>query len=356
MKKVLSVFLAAAMLIAVISLAACGAADDGSKENEDDNVSATTTSTRASTPAPSDDDNTEDDDMPFTEYSVGTAEELVAAMTAISNWDVALNSNITLTADIDFTDTEYSAERNTWFAMEEFRGVFDGAGHTIKGLNYERYVENGDLIIDNTNEILYKGDCGLGSAGYTAFGILCRKLNGGTVKNLTIADSTVFMNFNYNRNFRTDVGGLAGMAYNATFENITFANTDLTTSVAININQGLIAGIGLLAGRALGTTTVRNCSADAESEVDGSKSGRFEAGGFIGIYVGNESDVTFESCTSSAYTTVMDPAADWSVSAGNTYNPAGYRASGNAGAFAGGMTGLVIADDGATDVDYLFNY
>jgi len=356
MKKLLSVLLALTMILSIAGLIACtnDSVPDDNKEDEKTTQTTTTTTARQAYEDPTGDDDDDDDDMPVTEFKVGTIEELVDAMTKINDWDVALNSNITLTADLDFTDSEYSTTENTWYAMEEFRGVFDGAGHTIKGLNYERRVENGVLIIDDTNEFIVRSPFDLACAGYAAFGIIARKLNGGTIKNLTIDSTTVFMNFSYNRNFRTDVGGLVGMAYNATFENITFTGSKVTSSAAININQGHIAGMGLLAGRALGTLAVKNCTSDSETEVDATNCGRFEAGSYIGIYVGDEASVDTTGSTTSAYVSVMAPEDVWDVPTGNKYSPESYRASGNAGAFAGGMIGLITNDDPLTDVDAIF--
>jgi|GEM_PF-2357929 len=360
MKKFLTMLLVISLLLTTIGVVACGTSGETTDDNgtTDDSKDATTTTTarQAYTDPGDDDDDDDDDDMPKTEFNVGTIEELVDAMEKISYWEVALDSNITLTADLDFTDSEYSTDNNTWFAMEEFRGVLDGAGHKITGLKYERYVENGDLIIDDTSEYIVRASLENGCAGYAAFGIFARMLNGGTIKNLTLENCSVFMNFNYNRNFRVDAGGLVGFANNATFENISFVNTDMTTSVALNINQGNIGGMGLLAGRVFGTTAITNCAADAECEVDATNCGRLEAGGFIGIYVGDIASVSTEGSTTAAYVTVMDPEAEWTVPAGNSYSPASYRATGVAGAFANGMIGLVIEDDSLVDQDAIFNY
>ena len=62
------------------------------------------------------------------DITIGSAEEFVLVMSNSANWD----DGITLTADIDLTDKKLSPIGDY---EKPFTGSFDGAGHTIKGVN-----------------------------------------------------------------------------------------------------------------------------------------------------------------------------------------------------------------------------
>lgn len=104
-------------------------------------------------------------------YDIANAEDLVD----FANWSLAsVRRSARLVADIDMTGIDWTpVGRDEW--GYRYRGIFDGQGHTIKGLKVNTdkaaglfgYVDNGaeicNVIIDKNSEIVSSGDEGAGA-------------------------------------------------------------------------------------------------------------------------------------------------------------------------------------------------
>ncbi len=118
-----------------------------------------------------------------------------------------------LTKDITLSEDWTPISSNAQYPSEAFSGIFDGNGHTIKGLRINA------------------------STAYQGF---FAYTNGATIKNLTI-DGSVTSSENY-------VGGIVGNAPNTTIQNCLFSGSVTTTK-----NKG--AYVGGIAGYAGGSST-----------------------------------------------------------------------------------------------------
>ena len=110
-------------------------------------------------------------------YLISTADDLSKC-----GWDS--DGHFKLIADIDLTNT--AVEKTKWFQNTEFKGTFDGNGHTIKGLRITADHSNSQ---DHSN---YDSD-GNGSSttnvtGYGLFPIIAKT---GVVKNLILEEVNV---------------------------------------------------------------------------------------------------------------------------------------------------------------------
>ena len=139
-------------------------------------------------------------------YSVYTPDGLTEWAKAAQN-DPSLNC--TLTADIDFTDKEWTPIGSDFSSNDGYQGTFDGQGHSITGLAITTNSTGGE------NAALFNG---VGSNG--------------TVKNLQLKD----VNYNVQQNGAT--GGIAGSNY----------GTIIACSVTGNItaSNGAAGGIAVV--------------------------------------------------------------------------------------------------------------
>ncbi|MBQ7364801.1 MAG: hypothetical protein IJW46_04310, partial [Clostridia bacterium] len=161
-----------------------------------------------------------DTDHHWTAYCVDTAEELNAAVAAIDE-----NQNkvygIVLTGDIDYTGKEWKP------IAGDFIRLFDGAGHTLSGIH---------LTYDN--------------AGSGRYGIIVNFATNnnanGTVKNLTLKDSSITVNVAEGTEGDVLVGGIMGHYNRGHAENITLQNVDVT----LNGKATGEIGVGGICGKA----------------------------------------------------------------------------------------------------------
>lgn len=91
-------------------------------------------------------------------YLVSTSEDLITLSTAVGNSDAYQDVYLRMTADIDLTGSDFYPIGNEFYT---FNGIFDGAGHTVKGLHIE-------------------------SSGGEAVGLFGAISGGATVKNLKV--------------------------------------------------------------------------------------------------------------------------------------------------------------------------
>ena len=178
------------------------------------------------------------------DYGVDTAATSVITIKDVTDWNTfatqCSGSNnyfsgvtVKLANDIDF----FGVSNDNFKQLSDFKGTFDGCGHTISGLVATSYCG----LFDDLN---------------------------GTVKNVTISDSKfavsakiftgVIANYNY------------GVIDNCHIKNTTIKNTDLKSR------------IGGIAGRMVLYGEIKNCTVYADSKVEG---GEF-AGGICGDVTG----------------------------------------------------------------------
>lgn len=135
-------------------------------------------------------------------YYLSTAEELAGFRDLCNAGNTFEGKTIVLTGDIDLKDRSWTpVGKYSYSGDTDFRGTFDGGGHTINGLN-----ASGTMRV------------GLFSSVYNA-----------VIKNLTVEGKV---------SGTTYIGGFSGYARGSTFENCT-SNVDVTTS---HYQAGGIAG------------------------------------------------------------------------------------------------------------------
>lgn len=177
-----------------------------------------------------------DDDGNYTVYN---AEGLQA-------WNTAAQSNKNISCTLG---SDISMEEETWVAITDYAGTFDGAGHTISGLS----------VSENQNNSI--------KVGFMA------SLNGGTVCNLAITDASV--------SGITMLGGIVGQMESGTVSGCSFSGTVTGNS----------ANVGGIVGQLDGGTISACSSYNAEIK------GEISIGGIVG-YTINSSIIS--ACWSTA--------------------------------------------------------
>ena len=206
-------------------------------------------------------------------YEIGTARELAGMAKLICDGndmggtDFA-GKTIRLTADIDLSNDDGTAGKRLWRTVgnpqDTFKGTFDGAGHTIRNM----YVSFAVPVYGHVT----------GSHG-GLFGVT----DGATIKNLTITGDFWAT--------AGDSGAFAGNAIDTTIENCVSDVTMLSAKQT-----------GGIAGKAEGTTIIRNCTnkgdISGQSEIAGIVSNISTTSRFGGtndvriISCGNEGDIS----------------------------------------------------------------
>lgn len=197
------------------------------------------------------------EEVPATVYPIGTAEDLAAFRDRVNNGET--NAIATLTADIDLggeTWTPIGSESSP------YTGIFDGQGHTIRGL----YVNSGE------------GHAGL-------FGVVGE---GGTVKNLAVKGTVIA-----NRKVGSTPGYTGGVVgeNSGTVINCAFSGkvADNSTFDNSSIFAGGVAGYN--------TGTVQNCySAGGVTVADTSHNQDGYVAACAGGVVGRNSFGTVTNC------------------------------------------------------------
>lgn len=178
-----------------------------------------------------------DDDGNYTVYN---AEGLQA-------WNTAAQSNKNISCTLG---SDISMEEETWVAITDYAGTFDGAGHTISGLSVSENQDNSNIKV-----------------GFMA------SLNGGTVCNLAITDASV--------SGITMLGGIVGQMGSGTVSGCSFSGTVTGNS----------ANVGGIVGQLDGGTISACSSYNAEIK------GEISIGGIVG-YTINSSIIS--ACWSTA--------------------------------------------------------
>ena len=165
-------------------------------------------------------------------FTVQSASEYVELVDRINSGEVENNIHIHLGADIDMSGIEYHP-------IEEFRGVFDGNGHTISNITFA--LEGASLNVTDGNWVDY---------GITAIGLIGSAYDV-TVKDLNIVNAV----FDCQTSGEIFAGTLVGYAVGVVIE-------DCSISVVMNVlieHQGVqehnISGVAGVIGYSLGAYT-----------------------------------------------------------------------------------------------------
>ena len=205
---------------------------------------------------------------------IGTAAELAAALADNPS------GTYTLTADIDFTDVNYTAGN--------FSGVLNGGGHTISNLRTWLFAELSGATVSN---LTISGTMVSGSTipneANGAFGALARTAGDGAyVSDVKVKDST----FLSNRTVNQYVGGIVGKA-SASAESVTIENC-VVQPVSIGKDpEGVVVAGGILGMNGSTNLVIRGCDV-----INSSVKGKW-AGGIVGKISSKTTTNLIERCT-----------------------------------------------------------
>ena len=205
---------------------------------------------------------------------IGTAAELAAALADNPS------GTYTLTADIDFTDVNYTAGN--------FSGVLNGGGHTISNLRTWLFAELSGATVSN---LTISGTTVSGSTIPNetdgAFGILARLAGDGTlVSDVKVKDST----FLSNRTVNQYIGGIIGRASTSAYE-VTIENC-----LVQSVNVGKDPAGAVIAGGILGRSGSTNLVIRKCEIINSSVKGKW-AGGIVGKLSSSNTTNTIEECS-----------------------------------------------------------
>lgn len=261
-------------------------------------------------------------------YHISTAADLLYTVSLTraaigQSVDIVLDNDLTLT-EADLTVAKQHGGLIFGTIDLPFKGTFDGQGHTIKGLKYDR-----ELFTPKANTGLFAST------------------DGAIIKNLTLEDAYIGADFRG--------GVLVGRADNTRIENVTLINctssiTPANNAVSLITNAGVLGGI--LAGETNGGV-IYNCEVRGGRCVSNSTSAVAALGGeglYMGALVGAASGTVIEY---SRVTPIREVAADGTVtyqhaSVKNSYDKA-VGALGGFTVYAGGVTGQL--SNGAQMID-----
>ena len=205
---------------------------------------------------------------------IGTAAELAAAIADNPS------GTYTLTADIDFTDVNYTAGN--------FSGVLNGGGHTISNLRTWLFAELSGATVSN---LTISGTTVSGSTipneTNGAFGALARTAGDGAyVSDVKVKDST----FLSNRTVNQYVGGIVGKA-SASAESVTIENCVVQTVSVGKDPEGVVVAGGILGMNGSTNLVIRGCDV-----INSSVKGKY-AGGIVGKISSKTTTNLIERCT-----------------------------------------------------------
>ena len=194
-------------------------------------------------------------------FTVSTAAQLAKFASMVNAGNNFNGKTVTLAADIDLTDHYWTPIGIGVPSDYVFKGTFDGAGHTISGINMS------------------------GNGRQGLFGTIA----GATIKNLKLSAST----FNLTNN--SNVGGIVAYVKKGATDTV-IENCHVASDVSIE-TKGYAGGIAGYVWS--GTTAISGCTSAASIVL---KNDSYEIGGIIGhcgysgTYLDDASNVTVSNC------------------------------------------------------------
>ena len=210
-----------------------------------------------------------------TELEISHAEDLAIFAHAVNNGDLSGRADVMvrLTADLDLT-------RFKWVPIgvgeAEFAGVFDGCGHTIRGLTIQKkWPGNYGLfgaVSGTIRNLTVTGEIhNLAGDPHSAVGGIAGELSGGVIQNCA-AEFTVDSNL---RSLGFFAGGVVGLAEKGG------AIRDCRSSVRVERVQAGYLYLGGVAG-AIMDSQVERCTYTGSITILGEGSYYIDAGGIVG--------------------------------------------------------------------------
>ena len=186
-----------------------------------------------------------------TAWEIDSAAVLAKVRDDVNSGKVNYAAYYKLTKDIDLTDyqnwTPIGAKTASVYNgpqdIVNFKGHFDGDGHTIK-------VNISSLITDRQR--IYHG----------LFGVI---YNGATIKNLTVSGNVEY----YMRSSTIAelyVGGIAAFLVNGSIENCNFDGTVIANNLSEHSYKTYAGGIVARAGYSYYTCSIKNCKVGSRSD------------------------------------------------------------------------------------------
>ena len=186
---------------------------------------------------------------------------------------------VTLGADIDLA-------AHPWAPIGNFRGVFDGQGHTISGMKTEQGATGAGFFKQLEGTAKNVSFAGANVKGNRGAGVVAGCLYEGVIQNVTVTGSSV--------TGEEHVGGIAGVAgYGSVIRDSQAVNITVTASATTGDGEGA----GGIAGFQDEDDKIENCSVSGGTVTSGSNSG-----GIVGYNLG-----VVNQCSSSAAVSVVYP-------------------------------------------------
>ena len=217
-------------------------------------------------------------------YSVSSAEELKRLSEITNNGGNTTGVKVILTNYIDMSSV------SDYKAIKDFRGTFDGNGHTITGLKDALFGITNNATISNVK--LNRSN--VSSVDQLGTGILANRVYGTTISNVEVSNSTVSATSTVvSASNGQRVGGLVGISDGK------ISNCSVKNSTVNGLSK-----VGGLVGQ-IGTCDVDNCSVSGTTV-----SGKTRVGGFAGC-ISTNTGATVKNCSSDC--TVESNATDYST-------------------------------------------
>ena len=232
-------------------------------------------------------------------YGTSTAEGYNKIVSKLNSGAYGNKTGVVIMGDIDFAGTQYSP------ITSDFIGVLYGRNHTFSNIN------------------LTYNDAGSGRYSIIA-NFLTNDNANGTVRDLTLKNSSITVNLAQETTGDVMVGGIAGAYNRGHVENISLVNVD----VALNGYTNGEIGVGGVCGKAEwagpnGTVGFYNITVDKDSSVtmNAGDSTNARAGGIVGR-AGSSDRYEFDNCVNYANVYGSHTAAGIIGASGHWNNPA----------------------------------
>ena len=218
----------------------------------------------------------------------GFASLMTKRTTDFAGWTVYLEADIYLNDVSDFESWGSAPPANTWQNNAEFKGSFDGQGHTVYGayqVSTEAHVMGFFGSVDGSVKNLNLEKVYFSSSGHLCeLGGVCGNASKGSIDGCKVSgclSATGYSDTGEASTYADRVGGICGVSHHANF-------SDCVSSAAITASDQAIAGGIVGDAAAYSNSRIRNCR--NEGAIIGSTLERkyqngiyyFPSGGIIG--------------------------------------------------------------------------